>query len=176
MFASNLNSILSFRALETLGLARFYHQYWSDLDFLHDDTATSVNFQPGSKESKYSYTFNTGRYFASWYSDLCIEKRQNSPYIYTDYLTSVGSASGTYGIKWPQVNDAIAVLIYVAESTVGSDTTDNVYWNQAKLYNSTLSPTQNSRLFICSECSHTFAYDENYVRVASQLSTFFSSL
>jgi hypothetical protein len=51
-----------------------------------------------------------------------------------------------------------------------------VFWQQAKLYNETLSPKNNSQLIICEGCSHTFAYDDNYIQVASELSKFYATI
>lgn len=153
------------RALESVAIMRAVTDY-----NISASQSTGTGFTPSNHLAQYQSTLTNGRYYATLYSDRCINA--NAAVANTDYLTAVGtpthlaqrSISSTLGISvlWPQVPAGVPVLIVSASETIAGNAPNAALLKfQAQLYNATISPTNSSAWIICKGCPRSFPFDSN---------------
>lgn len=164
------------RAMDSIGLLRPVAS--SDFSF-RQRRPLNAGFVPSDAKARYTSTFNNGRYWASYYSDWCVEPGQANRF--TDYLTmnsNNSEVSDVFGsLSWPSLPSSARLLLLSAERTITEGPDHQLFYQQAQLYNSTLAPGR-SRWVVCAGCGHSFPVDSAVTAswLAGQVDSFLSHL
>jgi pimeloyl-ACP methyl ester carboxylesterase len=155
------------RAMETAAFTRPLSRYYESVE-----KSKGTIFYPSEQLNKYLSSQTNGKYYATIYSDLCM--RKNAATQFTDHLTKIGTVPLEASVRWPQIAYGVPVLIVVAGKTVFNGKDSSIYYQQALLYNSTLSNSSTSALVVCNDCEHTFPIDKDSPWLAETLNSYFS--
>jgi hypothetical protein len=141
---------------------------------------SAATFQPHSLAGTWLANYNNGRSWrAQW---LMFTGQDNTEALAAAAGPSAQPYNAANGLTWPQLAPHIRVLITPASSTVWSNGAPDpnkkiawAYWQQALLYNSTLSPVNASSLHVCYPCTHAIPSENGSDWLAPRLAQWFST-